>query len=769
MSFFTGNSTRTVASAILARDIDTAKECSSEDDATSVGSGDVPESESSLESPKLDSFAKPSKEKPKKARASRLLSTKPSNNPESCPIEPSLRTVSKALLLLSTPRSQSKKYLKNQVGFRSYETRLAEWEFGFKLWKNKNSVGASAQVFIVVGSYVDARTSLLNRGWVENTDMNSPYFNLKWCTRAKDAQSMSLPNDKTDLGVWRSASHRKNAGKKVGGGVECNDDINDQKYREQEKKGKLELFPGQVVNHFPGAADSLTTKVGLLRSLRRNARWFGFCQDDFFPRCYDLSQECDETSAFENDFEWTMARGVLRSVLSDGGLRPGGVDAESKLRVALRVCKHQIAYEASLRFEHLGSCDDVPLKTQLQDTERKTLHNMASKSKQNDASPVFVPLSPELRQACVSVLQTLDKTNAQQKMEGSNSVWILKPAGKSRGRGIGCVTSLADAWKHIRQGSDGVIEQKRNPWVVQKYIENPLVIHGRKFDIRVWVLVTQTQPLRVWAWRAPYLRFCAEKFELNDVDNVFKHLSNNAVSAQSKHHVTNALGEGNMWRVDTFKTWLRETRGAGKSNEICEWARTIQPQIDAAVVCTLLCAEEGLVDSCNSVCDSSNACALYGYDFVVDDGLKVWLLEVNSSPCMEHSTNVTSELCPNAFEGVFEVLDDDSEMNDFVGTKRNDWELIHAEDYTQSRVHASANMGKGLQVDLTVRGDGSLYTEARERRRKLQSRNSVDSPGPQLAGETGGLPRAPAWEPAWQRLSKAHTRSSQAARVVRVK
>ena len=35
---------------------------------------------------------------------------------------------------------------------------------------------------------------------------------------------------------------------------------------------------------------------------------------------------------------------------------------------------------------------------------------------------------------------------------------------------------------------------------------------------------------------------------------------------------------------------------------------------------------------------------LLGYDFMVDEDLNVWLIEINSSPSMDYSTHVTEKL-----------------------------------------------------------------------------------------------------------------------------
>ena len=74
-----------------------------------------------------------------------------------------------------------------------------------------------------------------------------------------------------------------------------------------------------------------------------------------------------------------------------------------------------------------------------------------------------------------------------------NNYWIMKPIGKSRGRGIKVIGSLSEL-NYI----DNI--------VVQKYIADPLLLDGYKFDMRIYVLVTSFHPLEAFVYREGFAR-----------------------------------------------------------------------------------------------------------------------------------------------------------------------------------------------------------------------------------------------------------------------
>lgn len=95
--------------------------------------------------------------------------------------------------------------------------------------------------------------------------------------------------------------------------------------------------------------------------------------------------------------------------------------------------------------------------------------------------------------------------------------------------------------------------QKEFQFIAQKYIENPMIIKDRKFDLRVWVIVTDWNPLTIWFWKKSYARFPAHDYDPNDIDNNFSHLANNSIAKEgttdgNKHDI-----EGNMMFMEDFQ------------------------------------------------------------------------------------------------------------------------------------------------------------------------------------------------------------------------
>lgn len=49
---------------------------------------------------------------------------------------------------------------------------------------------------------------------------------------------------------------------------------------------------------------------------------------------------------------------------------------------------------------------------------------------------------------------------------------------------------------------------------------------------------------------------------------------------------------------------------------------------------------------------------MFGYDVMVDDDFNCWLIEVNSSPAMDYSTDVTERLVKMVLEDTVKVVID---------------------------------------------------------------------------------------------------------------
>lgn len=111
---------------------------------------------------------------------------------------------------------------------------------------------------------------------------------------------------------------------------------------------------------------------------------------------------------------------------------------------------------------------------------------------------------------------------------------------------------------------------------------------------------------------------------MNDLENLFSHLTNNSIAKHSEKFHKSEF-EGCMWSQEEFRKHIDGIFGAGfEKQKVSEGIRNV-------VKWTLEAVQD-------SIDNRKNSLELFGFDFMVDEQLNVWLLEINSSPAMDYST-----------------------------------------------------------------------------------------------------------------------------------
>jgi tubulin---tyrosine ligase len=209
-------------------------------------------------------------------------------------------------------------------------------------------------------------------------------------------------------------------------------------------------------------------------------------------------------------------------------------------------------------------------------------------------------------------------------------IWILKPAfAANQGCGIKVVTGLdeclavigcqphsprkdmiasetedenADDEGNCEEGEgeqeEGVAEvKKRVPriteWIVQRYMKEPLLIRGRKFDIRCFVLLVMKQSssskvlpdgskedctFKAYMYKDGYVRTSGKKYNLSNLSDKETHLTNDAV--QKKAASYGKYESANKLTYDQFQESINQDYPSAPS---CVVRSKILPQIEYQV------------------------------------------------------------------------------------------------------------------------------------------------------------------------------------------
>jgi len=178
--------------------------------------------------------------------------------------------------------------------------------------------------------------------------------------------------------------------------------------------------------------------------------------------------------------------------------------------------------------------------------------------------------------------------------------------------------------------------------VAQKYLGRPLLIDGFKFDLRVYVLVSCCDPLRIYLFEDGLVRLASVPYVAPTKKNLSDrtvHLTNYSVNKSAEGYSKNTelslAGEGSKRSISWFLAWL-ESQG---HNSALLWSRvadlTIKLLIAAQPHLARTLRSATAVGGQTGESHTRHTCfEILGLDVMFDDKLKPWLIEVNTSPSL---------------------------------------------------------------------------------------------------------------------------------------
>ena len=181
-----------------------------------------------------------------------------------------------------------------------------------------------------------------------------------------------------------------------------------------------------------------------------------------------------------------------------------------------------------------------------------------------------------------------------------------------------------------------------NDIIIQKYLDNPLLYQKRKFDIRCFVLIDSN--LNAYFCKEGHLKGCSEFYDLNKT-NKFIHITNYSFQKNSSNFEKFEIG--NEISYNDFKNFLKkEGIPLQKFDDMINQMKFLIKLSFKAVsnkltkINPVLCFE------------------IFGYDFIIDNDFKPWILEINDNPGLCISSPVIEKLIPRMLDDAFRLTID---------------------------------------------------------------------------------------------------------------
>ena len=249
-------------------------------------------------------------------------------------------------------------------------------------------------------------------------------------------------------------------------------------------------------------------------------------------------------------------------------------------------------------------------------------------NKKNNEMFDIMPLTFLLSKEYVNFVEEFHKY----KETDDDNIWIVKPVGKSRGKGIFLINNISDV-------------PLNDTFLVQKYLSKPLLLdEGYKFDMRIYCLITSVNPLEMFLYKDGFARVSNELYNM-DITNIKVHLTNAAIQNKNAKKSSNyeKYYGGSKISLDMLRTKLARQYNI-------DFDYLIWPQVKDIIIKVFACCQNDM-----PYCPSTFE--MFGFDVIIDTNFRCWLLEINSSPSLERTNVLDDEIKLPLVKDIIKIIE----------------------------------------------------------------------------------------------------------------
>lgn len=190
------------------------------------------------------------------------------------------------------------------------------------------------------------------------------------------------------------------------------------------------------------------------------------------------------------------------------------------------------------------------------------------------------------------------------------------------------------------------ISKPKRTYIIQKYL-SPALFHRRKFDIRCFVLLIANPTITAYFYNDGYLRTSSREFKEKKFDDKFIHLTNDAI--QKKGNDYGKYEKGNKISFEEYQVYLDLME---KKKDV-KFKEEILPKLKQI-------ASKAIASAAHLFNNESKEYSfeLLGYDFMLDEEYRPWLIEVNTNPCLETGCPLLELLIPTMLNNMLKIAID---------------------------------------------------------------------------------------------------------------